>query len=98
MNRLSLEVTLLVALLLTSAGCAKSGSRATKEEKITGRPGDPPVTLEAQWISSNRYTFRIEITSCSTAPRANSPKPVPQETMIAQDYVVTVTNTTANGS
>ncbi len=98
MNRLRFKVTLLVALLLTLAGCAKSGPRAKKEEKITGRPGDPPVTLETQWISSNRYTFRIEITSCSTAPRANSPKPVAQETTIAQDYVVTVTNTMPNGS
>ncbi len=65
---------------------------------MTGRPGDPPVTLEAKWISSNRYTFRIEITSCSEAPRVNSPKPVPQETTIAQDYVVTVTNTMPNGA
>ncbi len=98
MNRLSFKATLLVVVLLALAGCAKSGSRATKEEKITGRPEDPPVNLEAQWISSNRYTFRIEITSCSAAPRANSPKPVPQETTIAQDYVVTVTNTMPNGS
>ena len=98
MNRPSLKAAVLVALLLTLTGCAKSGPRATREEKITGRPEDPPVTFEAQWISSNRYTFRIVTTSCSAAPRANSLKPVPQETTIAQDYVVTVTNTMPDGS
>jgi hypothetical protein len=68
------------------------------EGKITGSPSDPPVTFLAQWSPSNRYVFHSQVTSSSEEPRLGVNKPIPQESTLGLDYVITVSNTRSNGS
>jgi len=94
----SLLVTIVAAGLV--AGCSKSGVRAgsRKDGRITGSPSDPAVAFIAQWAPSNRYVFRSEISTFAEVPRQGQAKPVPQESTLGLDYVITVSNVNSNGS
>jgi hypothetical protein len=89
-----------VALILTAlfclvpgGGCKKSsseGSSAKGEEKITGKKSDPPAELKPQWKPGNRYVMHLD--STQTMEMNQGPQPVSQETTLAQDYALLVTN------
>src|SRR4051812_10727743 len=81
-------------------GCSKSGVRADgrKDGKITGSPSDPAVAFAASWAPSNRYVFRSEITTFAEVPRQGQAKPVPQDSTLGLDYVITVSNINSNGN
>src|ERR1043165_5292941 len=80
-------------------GCSKPRSaRGAGEAKVTGSRSDPAVTFVAQWSPSNRYVFRSQITLSSDEPRPGVSKPVPQESTLGLDYVISVSNARSNGS
>ena len=86
--------------LLIAFGCSRSsrsGSGA-RDGKITGSPSDPPVTFVARWEPSNHYAFHSEVTSSTEIPRQGVSKPVPQQSTLGLDYVISVSNSSSNGA
>src|SRR5436305_1060281 len=81
---------------ITGWGCQRSGT-GSHDGRITGSHSDPPVTFQAEWSPSNRYVFHSEVTSSTEMPRQGVPKPVPQESTLGLDYVISVGNTRSNG-
>jgi hypothetical protein len=93
--------TLAAALLLVPGwiGCKKSGGVAsTTGEPITGNSSDPAVAMQAVWNPSNRYVFRLDVTSSSQMPRRNAPQPITQDTTAGEDFSLVVTNIAGDGT
>jgi len=75
------------------AGCGGRDNGET-EAPIKGRPSDPPVALRAEWKPDRRYLLRVEAQQTLELPFPPGSRTA-QDTLIQQDYSVTVTNAEA---
>jgi hypothetical protein len=82
-------------IILVLAGCGRS--RAVKEPPITGRPSDPPLTLQPNWEPGKRYIYRVDVSTTALLPRRVTGKLMRAETTLGQDLAFSVTNA-AGGS
>src|SRR2546423_10700791 len=87
------------AMALT-LGCRKSNGRAARpaEAKITGDRSDPPVALHVNWQPGGRYVMRMEMKENSDSRQGRGPGRGSQQTTLAHEYAVTVTNAPAGGN
>lgn len=87
------------ALLLAAgmtAGCGKRDDRTADESgapgKVTGKASDAPVKLEVAWKADQRLLWRMELEQHSEFPGFGRQKKMTNDTVMAQEYSVTVTN------
>jgi hypothetical protein len=79
-----------LTLVLFITGCGRQAADE-KDTPITGRRSDPPVQLRAEWKPDRRYLLRVEAMQSMELPFPPGSKTA-QDTMVQQDYSVTVTN------
>jgi hypothetical protein len=77
-------------LVLTLVACGRS--RAVKEPPITGKPSDPPLTMQPHWESGKRYLYRVDVSTTALIPRRVTGKLMRAETTLGQDLAFSVTN------
>ena len=82
-------------LALVAGACNRSG---VKEAPITGKAGDPPVTMKAAWQAGKRYIYRVETTTSSQVPRKNTGKIIQAGFTLGQDLAFSITNAAPDGS
>src|SRR2546430_13559851 len=95
-SRHALALLTVALALITACGCRRSGT-GSRDGRLTGSHSDPPVTSQAEWSPSNRYVFHSEVTASTEIPRQGISKPVPQQSTLGLDYVISVGNTRSNG-
>src|ERR1051325_9606990 len=104
MKTILLKLAALAPLAALLAGCNKSGATGRKaEEPITGSKSDPPVEMKAEWKPGQRYTFHLDLVLNNEMPAGRRGNPNlgpmrPMETVLGQDYSITVTNAGPDGS
>jgi len=87
-----MRIWILLAALVLSAGCKKSGTPATATRGDASAPtrDDQPVTLKVKWPVGNRYTQRMEVVGDSETRMPQMPKPMAQKVNLNQEYNITV--------
>lgn len=95
-------VTLAVPLLLAATiavgaiGCRKSDPLG-EGAPLTGKASDPPVTFTGRWDDTNAFVYHLETITGTQVPRRNSEVVVQQDTVLAKDFRMGVTNITREG-
>jgi hypothetical protein len=91
----------LVLACVVGAGCRKNNGNSAGESKVTGSPSDAPVLLAQKWTPGQRYIMRMESIESMQLPnffpgRGAQPGATnsPVENNFAQEYSLTVTNST----
>lgn len=79
-----------VALL--AAACGRNNGSAPGDSKVTGKAADAPVKLEASWKPDRRYMWRVEMAQHGEFPGWGRQKRMTNDTIVAQEYAITVTN------
>lgn len=88
---LALFLPVALCLLPVATGCRKSDdNQAAKEAPVVGKPSDPAVPLKAEWRPGYRYVMQMDMNQSSQMQFG--PRAVNQDTTMAQDYSITVTN------
>src|SRR5258705_2266216 len=90
-----------IAFIALTSGCGKAtrNSSGAPEPKITGKRSDPPVALQVNWQPGSRYVMRMEMKENSDAAGRGrgQGRGGPQQTSLAHEYAVTVTNAPQSG-
>jgi len=89
-----------IAIIALTIGCGKAtrNSSGAPEPKITGKPSDPPVSLQVNWQPGSRYVMRMEMKENSDAGRGRGQgRGGSQQTSLAHEYAVIVTNAPESG-
>src|SRR6266850_1155434 len=92
-------VSAAVAVVALTSGCGKSTGRSSRpaEAKITGNRSDPPVALQVNWQTGGRYVMRMEMKENSDSRQGRGGRGGAQQTTLAHEYAVTVTNAPTAG-
>ena len=97
LKRFSAVALLAGTMALLGGACGKGGAAAKDDTKITGKPSDPPVKIEATWKPNHRHTLRFEMSQHSEFPAFGRPGKMTNDTTIGQEYALTVTNASEAG-
>lgn len=84
------------AVAVTLGACRRSDARGGGEP-ITGKASDPPVTFVARWDETNAFIYHLESITGTQVPRRNSDATIQQDTVLAKDLRLGVTNITPEG-
>ncbi len=91
-----IALTSLTFLNLLAVGCKKADARGGGAP-LRGKPSDPPIALVPRWDETNAYVYHLESITGTEVPRRNSTVVIQQDTTLAKDFRLGVTNILRDG-